>query len=143
MERSAPKPNGPPATAPPVKVQLKNATKTFQSANQITEAVGPVDLEVNEGEFVVFFGPSGCGKSTLLNMIAGFEEPSSGEITLDGKPVSRPGSDRLMMFQEHALFPWLNVIDNVMYGLKWQRQYRFRFLSRRKKALELLGLMHL
>jgi len=143
MERSAPKPNGPPATAPPVKVQLKNATKTFQSANQITEAVGPVDLEVNEGEFVVFFGPSGCGKSTLLNLIAGFEEPSSGEITLEGKPVTRPGSDRLMLFQEHGLFPWLSVIKNVMYGLKNEREYRFRPRKQRDVARQWLKMMHL
>src|SRR5438309_1556215 len=143
METSAPKPNGPPAAAPPVKVQLKNVTKTFQSANQITEAVGPVDLEVNEGEFVVFFGPSGCGKSTLLNLIAGFEAPSSGEIALEGKPVAKPGSDRLMLFQEHGLFPWLNVIRNVTYGLRNERRYRFRPGKRREVARSWLKLMHL
>jgi NitT/TauT family transport system ATP-binding protein len=126
-----------------VKLRLSNVSKTFETGSQIVEALQPVDLEIHEGECVVLFGPSGCGKSTLLNMIAGFEEPSSGEVTLDGQPVGRPGSDRLMLFQEHALFPWLNVIDNVMYGLKWQRAYRFRRRRRREKAMELLKLMHL
>src|ERR1051325_1695145 len=133
--------NGP-ANAPPVKLRLSNVTKTFDNVSQSVQALAPVNLEIREGEFAVLFGPSGCGKSTLLNIIAGFEEPSSGEITLDGQPVKEPDCDRLMVFQEHALFPWLNVIDNVVYGLKWQQPYRFRFGARRKKALELLKLMH-
>ncbi len=127
----------------PVKLRLSKVAKTFDTGTQIVEALQPVDLEVREGEFVVLFGPSGCGKTTLLNLIAGFEAPSAGEITLDGQPVGRPGSDRLMMFQEAALFPWLNVIDNVMYGLRWQPRYRFRPRRRREKAMELLKLMHL
>jgi len=127
----------------PAKLRLTGVTKTFHSASQVVEALQPVDLEITEGEFVVLFGPSGCGKSTLLNLIAGFEEPSSGEITLDGRPVNGPGNDRLMLFQEHALFPWLNVIDNVMYGLKWEAGYRFRRKARRQKALELLRIVHL
>jgi NitT/TauT family transport system ATP-binding protein len=102
-----------------------------------------VSLDVHEGEYVVLFGPSGCGKSTLLNLVAGLEEPTDGRIVLDGQVVKGPGNDRLMMFQEHALFPWLNVIDNVMYGLKWERAYRFRFRARRKKAMELLEMVHL
>src|SRR5256885_1072730 len=127
----------------PVKLRLSNVTKTFENISQKVEALQPVNLEIREGEYVVLFGPSGCGKSTLLNLIAGFEEPSSGEIRLDGQPVLRPGSDRLMMFQEHALFPWMDVLDNVMYGLKWQRRYRFRYRARRRKASELLKLVHL
>ncbi len=129
--------------APCVKLQLTNVTKTFESAGQEVEALKPINLEIQEGEFVVLFGPSGCGKSTLLNMIAGFQEPTSGEITLEGQPVTRPGNDRLMVFQEHALFPWLKVFDNVTYGLKWQRGYRFRPRLRRKRGLELLKMVHL
>src|SRR5262245_18183875 len=102
--------------APAVKLRLSNVTKTFDSAGQAVEALKPINLEILEGEFVVLFGPSGCGKSTLLNLIAGFLSPSSGEITLEGQPVLLPDSDRLMMFQEHALFPWLKVIVNVTYG---------------------------
>ncbi|MBI3879639.1 MAG: ABC transporter ATP-binding protein [Verrucomicrobia bacterium] len=126
-----------------VKLRLTRVTKVFESGGQRVEALQPIDLEVSEGEFVVLFGPSGCGKSTLLNMIAGFEEPTSGEITLEGQPVTEPGSDRLMLFQEHALFPWLRVIDNVTYGLRWEPGYRFRPRRRREKAMELLRLVHL
>src|SRR5438046_1567620 len=86
----------------PVLLKLQDVAKTFESTTQKVEALLPVTLEVREGEFVVFFGPSGCGKSTLLNLIAGFEAPTSGTITLEGQPVVRPGPDRLMMFQEHA-----------------------------------------
>src|SRR5256885_9909156 len=99
-------------------VKLENVSKEFVSPTQKVEALQPINLEVREGEFVVFFGPSGCGKSTLLNLIAGFERPSTGEIALEGKPVLKPGPERLMMFQEHALFPWLNVMENVLYGLR-------------------------
>ena len=137
-------PNGPPPGAPrAVKLCLDQVTKTFESANQTVEAVGPIDLEVKEGEYVVFFGPSGCGKSTLLNIIAGLDHPSSGEITLEGKPVTRPGSDRLMMFQEHTLFPWLSVIKNVMFGLRNERRYWFQPRKRREIAREWLKVMHL
>jgi NitT/TauT family transport system ATP-binding protein len=127
----------------PVKLRLSDVTKTFQTEEQTVEALKPISIDIAEGEYVVLFGPSGCGKSTLLNLIAGFEAPDSGEISLDGEPVSGPGNDRLMMFQEHALFPWLKVIDNVSYGLHWLDGYRFKPRARRQKALELLRLVHL
>ena len=127
----------------PVKLRLSGVTKAFQAEDQVVEALAPIDLEIAEGEYVVLFGPSGCGKSTLLNLIAGFDTPDAGEITLNGKPVTGPGSERLMMFQEHALFPWLKVIDNVTYGLRWQPGYRFKPQARRDKARELLKLVHL
>src|SRR6186997_1521525 len=120
-----------------VKLRLDNVSKTFQNGTQTVEALAPLNLEVEEGEFVVFFGPSGCGKSTLLNLIAGFEAPTSGEIVLDGQRISKPGPDRLMMFQEHALFPWLNVLDNVLFGLRRQRKFRFKKKLRYQKAREL------
>jgi len=139
MESSASHPNG-----SPIKLRLTNVSKTFQGTTaQPLEALGPVDLEVKEGECVVFFGPSGCGKSTLLNMIAGFERPSTGEITLEDQPVTRPGNDRLMLFQEHALFPWLTVIRNVTYGLKNERRFKFRLRKQREAARSWLKLMHL
>jgi len=131
------------AAIPAIKLRLTNVSKTYQSATKTGDALAPLNMEVREGEFVVFFGPSGCGKSTLLNLIAGFEPPSTGEITLEGKPVTKPGSDRLMMFQEHALFPWLNVIRNVMYGLKNERGFRFRPWKQRKAARSWLELMHM
>jgi NitT/TauT family transport system ATP-binding protein len=126
-----------------VKLRLANVTKSFETEDQTVEVLKPISLDIAEGEYVVLFGPSGCGKSTLLNLIAGFQSPDAGEIVLDGEPVARPGHDRLMMFQEHALFPWLKVIDNVSYGLKWLPGYRFRPARRRQKARELLKLVHL
>jgi NitT/TauT family transport system ATP-binding protein len=98
-------------------------------------------IQIQAGEFVVFFGPSGCGKSTLLNIIAGFEDVTGGEVSLDGVPVVGPHHDRLMLFQEHGLFPWLNVIQNVMFGLK--RQFKFKPKARRKHAREFLQMVHL
>lgn len=138
-----PEPEAPPAAEPVVKLRLKNVSKTFLSATQTVEALAPLDFEVREGECVVFFGPSGCGKSTLLNLIAGFEAPTTGEITLEGKGVTKPGSDRLMLFQEHGLFPWLNVIKNVMYGLKNDRYFRFRLAKQRTSARYWLKMMNL
>ncbi len=133
----------PAANGRPVVLQLAGVTKTFTTGKQAVEALQPINLQVKAGEFVVFFGPSGCGKSTLLNLIAGFESPTSGQILLEGKPVSKPGPDRLMMFQEHALFPWLNVRDNVLYGLRRQRKYRFKRRVRNARASELLRMVHL
>lgn len=132
-----------PAAPRAVKLRLRNVSRTFLNGTQTVEALAPLDLEVKEGEYVVFFGPSGCGKSTLLNLIAGFDAPTTGEITLEDKPVTRPGSDRLMMFQEHALFPWLTVIRNVMYGLKNERQFRFRPGKQREAARSWLKMVHL
>src|SRR5512141_3051188 len=128
---------------PPVILELRQVSKTFENQRENLTALLPVDLQVREGELVVFFGPSGCGKSTLLNLIAGFETPITGEITLEGIPVTKPGSDRLMMFQEHALFPWLNVMKNVRFGLKNERGYRFRPWKQRKAARSWLELMHM
>jgi len=77
-----------------------------------------VNLEIGEGEFVCVAGPSGCGKSTLLNLIAGLDKPDTGELLFDGKPIKTPGAERAVVFQEPALFPWLNVRANVEFGLK-------------------------
>lgn len=85
--------------------------------NETTPTLQGINLEIEEGEFVCIVGMSGCGKSTLLNMVAGLEIPTGGEITLNGGKVTGPGADRTVMFQEHGLFPWLNVIENVKFGM--------------------------
>lgn len=100
------------------KLAIKHVSKSFTTSSGPVQALEDVSLTINEGEFVCFVGPSGCGKSTLLNIIAGLERPDSGEALIDGQPIAGPGRDRMMMFQEHALFPWLDVLGNVMFALK-------------------------
>lgn len=97
-------------------LSLKKVGKTFSNAGEPT--LKDISLDIEKGEFVCVVGKSGCGKSTLLNLIAGLEQPTEGEILLNGKPVSKPGADRTVMFQEHALFPWLNVLENVTFGME-------------------------
>lgn len=102
----------------PAKLVVENVSKSFVARGRRVHALEQIRIEVGEGEFVCLVGPSGCGKSTLLNLIAGLEHPDTGRMLADGKPIVGPGRDRMVMFQEHALFPWLNVTGNVMFGLK-------------------------
>ena len=125
----------------PEKLVVENVSKTFQQRRVSVHALDNVSLNVREGEFVCLVGPSGCGKSTLLNIIAGLEFPDSGRVTADGKPVIGPGRERMMMFQESALFPWLDVLDNVLFGLKLKSNLSNK--ERREVAmfyLQLVGL---
>src|SRR5437773_5032421 len=102
----------------PSKLAIENVSKNFKGGSGSVLALDKVSLSVAEGEFVCLVGSSGCGKSTLLNIIAGLEKPDSGTVRADGKPVTGPGRERLVMFQEPALFPWLDVFGNVLFGLK-------------------------
>ena len=96
-------------------LSLQHITKRYPNG---FEAVKDFNLEIADKEFIIFVGPSGCGKSTLLNIIAGLLEPTSGQILVDGKPISGTGTDRGVVFQQYALFPWLTVKKNVEFGLK-------------------------
>ncbi len=100
------------------KLSLRAVSKHFPSGAHPVHALDRVSLEVGESEFVCLVGPSGCGKSTLLNIIAGLERADEGEVLSDGSPVNSPGRDRMVMFQESALFPWLDVRRNVLFGLR-------------------------
>jgi NitT/TauT family transport system ATP-binding protein len=125
----------------PSKLAIENVSKNFQSASGTVLALDRVSLHVAEGEFVCLVGASGCGKTTMLNIIAGLEKPDSGSVLADGKPVTSPGRERLVMFQEPALFPWLNVFGNVLFGLKLKPNLSQK--NRRDVAkyyLELVGL---
>ena len=106
-------------TAAP-KLRLTGVSKHFVAplTGHKTLAVTGVDLEIQAGEFVCVVGPSGCGKSTILNMIAGLDTPTAGTIEMDGVPIKAPGAERGVMFQDYALMPWQNVVDNVGFGLR-------------------------
>ncbi len=111
-----------------IKISLRKVGRTFVSpGGEKIEALRDVNVEVEDvyssqgrdvGEFSILVGPSGCGKSTILRLIAGLDRPSSGEVLVNGKPVTGPGRDRGMVFQKYTSFPWLTVADNIAYGLK-------------------------
>ena len=127
-----------------VKLEIKNVTKSF-SRNEakgltLANAIENISLSVNDGEFVCFVGPSGCGKSTLLNILAGLDKPSYGQVILNGREITETGPDRIMVFQENALFPWLKVIDNVEFGLKMAKVDKSK---RHEIALQYLDMMQL
>jgi NitT/TauT family transport system ATP-binding protein len=125
----------------PEKLVVEHVSKWFRTRRASVHALDDVSLQVREGEFVCLVGPSGCGKSTLLSIIAGLEVPDAGHVLADGKPVTGPGRERMVMFQESALFPWLDVLGNMLFGLKLKPKLTNK--ERREVAeyyLQLVGL---
>mgnify|MGYP001066852601 CR=1 FL=1 len=103
-----------------IKVKIDNVVRTFNTRNGEMVALNGVNLDIMENEFICVVGPSGCGKSTLLNIIAGLLEPTSGKVYCDGHEVTGTGTERGVVFQQYALFPWMTVKKNVEFGLKLQ-----------------------
>ncbi len=97
-------------------MMVSGVAKSYGAAQFTKEVVKDCSFKLERGKLTVMIGPSGCGKSTLIRLLAGFERPTEGTISVDGKPVSGPGRDRLVVFQETALFPWMTTYDNIMYG---------------------------
>ncbi len=121
-------------------LEIKQLSKVFQgNAGEVT-ALDRIDLDVKAGEFVSIVGTSGCGKSTLLSIIAGLTDYTAGSMLLNGRPVEGPGSDRAVVFQSDATFPWLSVEKNIKYGMKVKKVPR---AEQEKKAGELLKLLGL
>lgn len=126
------------------KVRLDGVAKIYSTGQgKGTEtffALKDISLDIYDGEFISFVGPSGCGKSTLINLIAGFEKPDEGKLTCEDKPVVSAGPQRLVIFQEHSLLPWLNVMQNIEFGLRVKRVPK---KQRRERATHYMKMVHL
>ena len=126
----------------PAKIRLSAVEKRFTSARGDDHiALSQLDLDIQTGEFVCLVGPSGCGKTTLINLMAGFERPSSGKVAIDGKPVTAPDSDHIMIFQDYGLFPWRSVLGNVLFGLQARGVSPAEAKDKALASLELVGLL--
>ncbi|GAA0460361.1 ABC transporter ATP-binding protein [Actinoplanes capillaceus] len=122
------------------KIVFENVGKTFQARGRTVTALQNINLEVRDGEFLVIVGPSGCGKSTLLDLLGGLSEISSGRILVDGKPVTGPGLDRGIVFQQYALLPWRTAQGNVEFGLEAKGAGRRERAEKAREYLDLVGL---
>jgi NitT/TauT family transport system ATP-binding protein len=120
-------------------IAINKLYKTYPG-NPPVKALEDIDLKVSPGELIALLGPSGCGKSTLLNLVAGFEKPSQGTLLVNGTEVQSPGPDRGVVFQEAALFPWLSVWENVIFGPKVQGMGRGEYEDRAHQMLKIVGL---
>lgn len=124
----------------PVTMEVKNLTKQFTTQNSTVTALKDINLSIYKREFVCVIGPSGCGKSTLIRILAGLESATSGDVLLDGEKVTKPGSERGMVFQGYTLFPWLTVKENIMFGLIESGQNKNSAEAEARQWAELIGL---
>src|SRR6516165_7619148 len=121
-------------------VVIRSVTKRFPVGDGDIEALARIDTVIREREFVCFIGASGCGKSTMLRIVAGFEEPTTGEVLVDGKRITGPGSDRGMVFQDYALFPWMTVRKNIAFGPRQRQLPRGEVEEIANEFVKLVGL---
>ncbi len=121
-------------------ILIDNVQKVFNTPGGDVVALKDINLTIQPGEFVCLLGPSGCGKSTLLNAVAGFQPPSAGQISIEGRKILSPGPDRGMVFQEYALFPWMTVGQNIAFGLEVQKKDKVEIGL---VVTQLLDLLHL
>jgi len=119
---------------------IHGVTKRFSVGDGELEALATVDLSIPTGEFVCMIGASGCGKSTLLRIIAGFEEPTTGNVAMYGKAITGPGSDRGMVFQDYALFPWMTVRENISFGPRQRQLPREEIARTANEFVRMVGL---
>jgi len=99
------------------RISFRNVSVDYPTADGPMRVLDGIDYDIHQGEFVSVIGPSGCGKTTMMNMVAGFVQPTQGEVLLDGRPIAGPGPDRGVIFQEYGVFPWLTVRENIAFGL--------------------------
>ena len=123
-------------------VELRNVGKTFidRKRGRETVALADVSMTIGKSEFACILGPSGCGKSTILNLVAGFEQPNSGAVLVDGRPIAAPDRSRGMVFQQPLLFPWLNVIDNITFGPRMAGAPAEQYAAQAARYVQLMGL---
>lgn len=125
---------------PAAKLSLRDVMKGYTTPQGFQCVLQQLDLDIRAGEFVCLVGPSGCGKTTLINLMAGFELPSSGTVTIDGAPVQGPHPDRIMLFQDYGLFPWRTVLGNLLFALQARGISRREAREQAMDALALVGL---
>src|SRR5882757_3232516 len=135
-----------PQPCPPARkesIALCSVFRSYANARgSFTPALQNIDLEIEQGEFVCIVGPSGCGKSTLLHLLAGLDKPTTGQVIVDGNPVQGPGTDRILLFQELGLFPWLTVRQNVEFGMKMAGVSKDERKDRARTFLRMVHLSH-